>query len=114
MHFKCTICLDELGADDAKILTTRCGHLYCMDCATFHFSHETVVPCAICRSPHRYDDLIMLYPNYEPDGPGPSQSRQLDDDVTRAASEAMDACLNVLKNNEVVNSGTVAAPALER
>lgn len=77
MNATCSICLDTLG-DQPEVppMATRCGHLYCLTCATFHFASSDTT-CAVCRTPHGLDALIKLYPNYTEsaagDGGGPSQ-----------------------------------------
>ena len=63
MHMKCSICFDALGPD-ALPVATRCGHLYCLDCATFNFSRGDAT-CAICRAPHALKKLVKLFPDYE-------------------------------------------------
>lgn len=60
--FCCTICLDTLD-DAARPMSTQCGHIYCMDCATFRFSLNP--SCAVCRQPQSLDNMIRLYPNLQ-------------------------------------------------
>ena len=60
--FRCSICLDTLNAT-SKPMTTLCGHIYCLDCATFRFSAHP--SCAICRKQQTLDKMIRLYPDWE-------------------------------------------------
>ncbi|RPD66646.1 hypothetical protein L226DRAFT_550534 [Lentinus tigrinus ALCF2SS1-7] len=75
--FRCSICLDALDAT-SKPMTTLCGHIYCLDCATFRFS--TQPSCAICRKPQALDKMIRLYPDC------PISVRSMD----KAAEEAVE------------------------
>ncbi|KAI1791652.1 hypothetical protein LXA43DRAFT_1009950 [Ganoderma leucocontextum] len=63
--FRCTICLDTLD-DATKPMSTLCGHIYCLDCATFQFAREQS-SCAVCRKPQSLDQMIRLYPDWEDD-----------------------------------------------
>ena len=44
---ECPICYDELG--DRNLCVTKCGHKFCMDCATKHLANNTA--CPMCRTP---------------------------------------------------------------
>lgn len=56
----CAICLDTLEAKRA--LSTTCGHIFCSECATSHF---TIRPsCPICRTVQTPEQLIRLFPEY--------------------------------------------------
>ncbi|KAI0723739.1 hypothetical protein C8T65DRAFT_627264 [Cerioporus squamosus] len=96
--FRCSICLDTLGGT-SKPMTTLCGHIYCLDCATFRFSSHP--SCAICRKPQTLEEMIRLYPDWESEetrrdacGPDPNDAissspisvRSMD----RAAEEAVE------------------------
>ncbi|KZT71424.1 hypothetical protein DAEQUDRAFT_724407 [Daedalea quercina L-15889] len=63
MNAKCSICFEVLS-EDVPPVATRCGHLYCNDCATFNFGRPGA-RCAVCRTPHLREDLIKLYMDYE-------------------------------------------------
>ncbi|EJF66283.1 hypothetical protein BD309DRAFT_888533 [Dichomitus squalens] len=66
--FRCSICLDSL--DDAKKpMTTLCGHIYCLDCATFHLARMEQPSCAVCRKAQPLDQMIRLYPDWEDSEP---------------------------------------------
>ncbi|KAI0820207.1 hypothetical protein BC628DRAFT_1413253 [Trametes gibbosa] len=41
-------------------MATQCGHIYCLDCATFHFSQADPF-CAVCRKPQTLDNMVRLY-----------------------------------------------------
>ncbi|TFK92262.1 hypothetical protein K466DRAFT_513814 [Polyporus arcularius HHB13444] len=89
--FRCSICLDALGAT-SKPMSTLCGHIYCLDCATFRFgSHPS---CAICRSPQTLEQMIRLYPDWEGE-----ETRQ-------------DAC--VPDTNDAVSSSPISVRCMDR
>ena len=81
--FRCSICLDTLD-DATKPMTTLCGHIYCLDCATFHFSREQP-SCAVCRKPHSLDQMIRLYPDWE-DADANVGSRAVQEDESVSSS----------------------------
>ncbi|KAH9848893.1 hypothetical protein C2E23DRAFT_738569 [Lenzites betulinus] len=41
-------------------MATQCGHVYCLDCATFHFSRSEPF-CAVCRKPQTLENMVRLY-----------------------------------------------------
>ncbi|KAI0362667.1 hypothetical protein OH77DRAFT_1416939 [Trametes cingulata] len=47
-------------------MSTQCGHIYCLDCATFHFSQGDPF-CAVCRRPQTLESMIRLYPDNDCD-----------------------------------------------
>ncbi|KAH9900813.1 hypothetical protein C8Q73DRAFT_786253 [Cubamyces lactineus] len=47
-------------------MSTHCGHIYCLDCATFHFSQADPF-CAVCRKPQTLETMIKLYPDSNED-----------------------------------------------
>ncbi|KAI0332643.1 hypothetical protein GY45DRAFT_1320855 [Cubamyces sp. BRFM 1775] len=51
---------------DATPMSTHCGHIYCLDCATFHFSQADPF-CAVCRKPQTLETMIKLYPDSKGD-----------------------------------------------
>ena len=90
--FRCSICLETLD-DATKPMTTLCGHIYCLDCATFQFTREEP-SCAVCRKRHSLDQMIRLYPDWE-------------DDEVRSASRSS-------KRDESVSSSPVSVRSIER
>ena len=63
MNSTCSICLENFSDQpDVPPMATRCGHLYCLTCATFHFA-EPRASCAVCRTPQELEGLVKLYPN---------------------------------------------------
>ncbi|KAI0371700.1 hypothetical protein BV20DRAFT_941611 [Pilatotrama ljubarskyi] len=47
-------------------MSTQCGHIYCLDCATFHFSQGDPF-CAVCRRPQTLENMIRLFPDNDSD-----------------------------------------------
>ncbi|KAH9832986.1 uncharacterized protein C8Q71DRAFT_775881 [Rhodofomes roseus] len=90
MNAVCSICLDALNEEIIPV-ATRCGHLYCKDCADFNFARQGAT-CAICRQAQSHDSLIKLYPDYEQ----PESSHRADQQPTSATprQESPDATLH--------------------
>lgn len=60
----CRICLDALH--EKKMMSTKCGHIFCSECASIVFSRTRVrVPCPVCRKPNTSNQLIRLFPEWE-------------------------------------------------
>lgn len=92
-------------------MTTLCGHLYCVDCATYNFASDDAT-CAICRRPHTLDELIKLYPDYERAKEGPSTSTgRLG--VEAVGNDLLEACRTVLQKDAVLDEAALR-PALAR
>ncbi|OCH85694.1 hypothetical protein OBBRIDRAFT_288751 [Obba rivulosa] len=99
MNPQCTICLENITGD---IMATRCGHLYCTECATTNFSLPSAT-CAICRRAWTFDELIMLYPHY-----GTATTTSSSDSTHTDARETLDAlatdaiasCLDLLEEGD--------------
>lgn len=121
MHARCTICQDTL--DEANTpMTTLCGHLYCVECATYQFANGGV--CAICRTgPYELDALIKLFPDYE-HAPAPAQLPESSNRRTRrdashrskaieAGRNALHACYDALNGAESLDPQRLRS-ALER
>ncbi|KAL7283776.1 hypothetical protein ACG7TL_003213 [Trametes sanguinea] len=51
---------------DSTPMATQCGHIYCLDCATFHFSQSDPF-CAVCRKAQTLENMIRLFPDSEED-----------------------------------------------
>ncbi|KAI8982853.1 hypothetical protein BD414DRAFT_537872 [Trametes punicea] len=45
-------------------MATQCGHIYCLDCATFHFSQADPF-CAVCRKAQTLENMVRLFPDSE-------------------------------------------------
>ncbi|KAM5530194.1 hypothetical protein V8D89_016130 [Ganoderma adspersum] len=56
----CAICLDTLQTKIA--LSATCGHIFCSECATPHFT--TRPACPVCRRVQTFNQLIRLFPEY--------------------------------------------------
>ncbi|KZT71426.1 hypothetical protein DAEQUDRAFT_724409 [Daedalea quercina L-15889] len=117
MHARCSICQDTLGEANTP-MTTLCGHLYCVECATFQFGDQGF--CAICREgPYELDALIKLYPDYEPQQSSSPPARELgremwpDGRTMEAGRSALRACDDVLESDDVFESPALSS-ALER
>ena len=68
MFAVCPVCFDELGAHNTPV-AMPCGHLYCLDCATFWFNQSDAPQKCTCGRMFRGDEIIRLYTS-----PGPSSS----------------------------------------
>lgn len=90
LNAQCTICFENLG-DELPPMATQCGHLYCLDCATFCFATEK--PCATCRTPQKLGKVIKLFPNYT--APNASSRIQRDQPV-EAGDEIMESARQLL------------------
>ncbi|KZT09740.1 uncharacterized protein LAESUDRAFT_722722 [Laetiporus sulphureus 93-53] len=101
MNARCSICLDTL-TEKSSPMTTVCGHLYCLDCATFNFASDNST-CAICRRPHTLPALIKLYPDYERsklNRAGPSSGTRSKAHIASAGAGVLDACYDVIKSEK--------------
>ncbi|KAI1791654.1 hypothetical protein LXA43DRAFT_1061173 [Ganoderma leucocontextum] len=61
MSFICRICLD--GLENKTAMSTTCGHIFCSECATYHFAQTRPI-CPVCRRPQTFEQLIRLFPEY--------------------------------------------------
>ncbi|KAL6301767.1 hypothetical protein BKA93DRAFT_795773 [Sparassis latifolia] len=106
---RCSICFEGLCEEKCP-MTTPCGHMYCIDCATYNFV-EPGSFCAICRRPQTLDTLIRLYPDYGDDTEqrASSSKRGRNADMGR---EVIDACAAVLKSGDY--GADALAPALSK
>ena len=118
MHARCSICQDAL--DEANTpMTTLCGHLYCVECATYQFANGGV--CAICRTgPYELDALVKLFPDYERAPAQPEPSTRRSRRATPQRSEAIEvgrsalhACYEALDGPDPLNLQRLRS-ALER
>ncbi|EMD37948.1 hypothetical protein CERSUDRAFT_93478 [Gelatoporia subvermispora B] len=92
-------------------MATRCGHLYCTECATTNFNQDDAM-CAICRRPWTFDELVMLYPDYSVGAPpgasaiesgGSEGTRQREHERAKLdtlAAEAVESCLETLEDGK--------------
>ncbi|KAI0929028.1 hypothetical protein AcW2_004849 [Taiwanofungus camphoratus] len=106
MNASCSICFEDLN-NDLSPITTTCGHLYCLDCATYNFANPGAT-CAICRRPHSMDSLIRLYPtdmNDKKSGASSSKRPCADE-----GHRILDSCYNVLEDVDF----TAVEPILKR
>ncbi|KAI0700002.1 hypothetical protein BC835DRAFT_1329529 [Cytidiella melzeri] len=55
----CPICKESLGGDKTPV-TMPCGHVYCLDCATFWFNQGDTQKC-ICGRVFKGEDIIRLW-----------------------------------------------------
>lgn len=116
MHARCTICQDTLHEANTP-MTTLCGHLYCVECATYQFANGGV--CAICRTgPYELDALIKLFPDYErasEERPESSTRRDAPQNgrAVEAGMSALRACHDAMDSGDPLDQHTLQA-ALER
>ncbi|EMD37955.1 hypothetical protein CERSUDRAFT_113096 [Gelatoporia subvermispora B] len=113
MHLRCTICLEDIAQN---LMATRCGHLYCTECATMNFNQHNA-KCALCRRPSTFEDLIMLYPDYGDTKNPVSSSRKPSESpqaIARAkldslASQAIEGCHQALQRDDTASQTIVFA-----
>lgn len=61
----CPVCMENLSAK-LEPIAMPCGHLYCLECATFvFFQGEEPQACSVCRQKYRGENIIKLYLNSE-------------------------------------------------
>ncbi|KAI0672721.1 hypothetical protein C8Q78DRAFT_1077062 [Trametes maxima] len=65
LTLRCRICLDVMG-NDSTPMATQCGHIYCLDCATFHFAQADPF-CAVCRKSQTLETMVRLFLDTEDD-----------------------------------------------
>ena len=117
MFSQCQICLEEIDGHDKIPVAMPCGHIYCMDCATFWFASENDGHKCSCGRVFSSDDIIRLWVNTE--GAGPSSSSQ---DATRACDrqsgqrelEVLAACNAAVAELEEGRQDAALAAALSR
>ena len=62
---KCPICLEHLD-HSVEPVTMPCGHLYCLNCASFWFHQgDALQQCTICRKGFRGEDIVKLWLPHE-------------------------------------------------
>ncbi|CCM04413.1 uncharacterized protein FIBRA_06590 [Fibroporia radiculosa] len=88
-------------------MATHCGHLYCLDCATYNFATANA-SCAICRRPQTLDDLIKLYPDYERE-PARPPSPLADARIADIGTSVLDACYEVLQSDDEFDDETLGS-----
>ncbi|EPT04105.1 hypothetical protein FOMPIDRAFT_1058408 [Fomitopsis schrenkii] len=114
MYTKCSICFDALGPASIPV-ATRCGHLYCLDCATFNFARPDA-RCAICRTPHTLKKLVKLYPDYEQASqtPGPSADPRRAATAGRRPANASAPAMQGKVGMDIWDESTLVDIALDR
>lgn len=70
----CLICRESLGGDKVPV-TMPCGHLYCMDCATFWFNQGDNQKC-VCGNGYSGEHIIRLWYSSDPSQPMAGSSTQ--------------------------------------
>ena len=77
----CPICFEELG-DKFPPVVLPCGHLYCLDCATFWFNQGDGPQACTSRCPEKYtgDQIIKVKMRARASG--------------RTRGEGLDDCVN--------------------
>ena len=68
---ECPICYNHLG--DTDVFVTKCGHKFCVGCATQHLCNSTA--CPMCRS-----EIVK-----KPISSGPSHGQQVGDHIYQSA-----------------------------
>ncbi|KAI0647544.1 hypothetical protein C8Q79DRAFT_907492 [Trametes meyenii] len=75
-------------------MATQCGHIYCLDCATFHFAQADPF-CAVCRKSQTLENMVRLF---------------LDTDEEPTSGNQNDA----LNEEEQLSSSPVSVRSIER
>ena len=60
MFAQCPICFEELDVHNTPV-AMPCGHLYCLDCATFWFNQSEVPQKCTCGRMFKGDEIIKLW-----------------------------------------------------
>ncbi len=89
MFAQCSICFDELSDRNTPV-AMPCGHMYCLDCATFWFNQgESPQNCA-CGRAFRGEDVIRLWASS--DNKAPRSDTQTDFEYASQGRDVLDAC----------------------
>ena len=114
MFAECSICLESLGGVLKIPVTMPCGHLYCLDCATFWFNQgERGQKCA-CGRVFNGDDIIRLWTSGECSTASTQTAHG--HPRTREAIEVMGMCTQALReiDEEGAHADQALAAALSR
>ncbi|KAI0340071.1 hypothetical protein BDW22DRAFT_1360580 [Trametopsis cervina] len=90
----CLVCTDPLGGERIPV-AMPCGHLYCLDCATFWFNQGENQKC-FCGRTFTGEQIIRLWTSGDSNGAGSSSvgPSPTQDQRGRAALEAANAALS--------------------
>lgn len=88
MLAECSICMDSLGGERVPVVMP-CGHLYCLDCATFWFNQGDSQKCA-CGRVFQGEDIIRIWTTNEEGCASTSSSNQAPSQ--RLGNQALNAC----------------------
>ena len=97
----CQICKDSLGGPDKLPAAMPCGHLYCLDCATFWFNSGENRKC-FCGKSFTGDQVIRLWTSDDGNG----HNRSDDTDADRERKELAAACRADIMDDDInMNTG---------
>ncbi|KAI9061499.1 hypothetical protein FKP32DRAFT_1594475 [Trametes sanguinea] len=103
---------------EATPMATQCGHIYCLDCATFHFSQSDPF-CAVCRKAQTLENMIRLFPDSE-ENSAEGKSNEMHDDeqissspisvmsIERAGQDAVNTVKKALAGREDMQDAVLA------
>ncbi|KAI0636415.1 hypothetical protein C8Q77DRAFT_1167761 [Trametes polyzona] len=119
LTLRCKICLETMSEKDTP-MATQCGHIYCLDCATFHFSAADPF-CAVCRAPQSLENLVRLYPDTNEGSTQGDASDMVEGEqeqlssspvsvksIERAGQEAMDTVKKAIAGREDMEDALLA------
>ncbi|OSD08351.1 hypothetical protein PYCCODRAFT_1441272 [Trametes coccinea BRFM310] len=99
-------------------MATQCGHIYCLDCATFHFSQGDPC-CAVCRKAQTLENMVRLFPDCEEDSAKGTVDESHDDEqissspvsvmsIERAGQDAVNTLKKALAGREDMQDAILA------
>ncbi|KAI0780431.1 hypothetical protein BD413DRAFT_497075 [Trametes elegans] len=117
LTLRCKICLEVMDSSSTP-MSTQCGHIYCLDCATFHFAQGDPF-CAVCRKPQTLDTMIRLYADSDEgttrdDAHGMSEADELSSSpisvrsIERAGQDAVNTVKQAIAGKEDMKDALLA------
>ncbi len=109
----CPICLEELDAHNTPV-AMPCGHMYCLDCATFWFNQSDVPQKCPCGRAFKGDEIIKLWTGADDSqAPCASTSTPRREGTTQGRA-ALAACNTALQESEPWGQSKALTDALSQ
>ncbi|KAF7793276.1 hypothetical protein EIP86_004387 [Pleurotus ostreatoroseus] len=117
MFAQCPICFEDLDVYNTPV-AMPCGHLYCLDCATFWFNQNEIPQKCTCGRMFNGDDIIKLWTGAsDPEsqaGRASSSSTPIRRGSTVTGRAAVAACNAALQEPEAWRNSNVLTDALSQ